>query len=159
MLAVSLFWLFILEAFSLLAFPIAYRAFTRLPDRGWAFSKPLGLLLAGFATWMVGLSHTIPNSRWSVVLALLLVAGVSWIAARRILPELRAFVRANAGAIGTAELLFVAVFLGMTLLRASITTIGGTEQPMDFMFLNATVASPYYPPNDPWLAGQSVSYY
>ena len=30
---------------------------------------------------------------------------------------------------------------------------------MDFAFLNATVQSPHFPPQDPWLAGHSVSYY
>ena len=30
---------------------------------------------------------------------------------------------------------------------------------MDFMFLNAVIASPVFPPNDPWLAGEAVSYY
>src|SRR5690606_17790154 len=37
--------------------------------------------------------------------------------------------------------------------------IGGTEQPMDLLFLNAAIASPEYPPQDPWLAGEQVSYY
>ena len=45
-----------------------------MPDRGWAFSKLLGLLFVGFTTWVIGLTHTIPNSRWSVLLALLIVA-------------------------------------------------------------------------------------
>jgi YYY domain-containing protein len=30
---------------------------------------------------------------------------------------------------------------------------------MDFMFLNASSRSTYYPPSDPWLAGYGVSYY
>ena len=75
-------WLLVLEIFSLAAFPIAFRAFSRMPDRGWAFSKPLGLLFVGFATWIIGLTHTIPNSRWSVLLALLIVAGFAWLASR-----------------------------------------------------------------------------
>jgi uncharacterized membrane protein len=159
MLGVVLFWFLVLELFSLVSFPLAYRAFSRLPDRGWAFSKPLGLLLVGLGTWMIGLTHTIPNSRWTVLLALVIVGVLSWAAVRRHLPEMRAFVREHASVIVAAELLFAAVFLGFTLLRASISDISGTEQPMDLMFLNATVTSPFYPPNDPWLAGQPVSYY
>ena len=30
---------------------------------------------------------------------------------------------------------------------------------MDFAFLNAAASSQYFPPQDPWLAGESVSYY
>ena len=72
---------------------------------------------------------------------------------------MRDFVRANRNPIIAAELLFIAVFAGMALMRASISTIGHTEQPMDFMLLNSVVASPHYPPNDAWLAGEPVSYY
>ena len=66
MILVALWWLLILELFAFAVFPLAYRAFSQMPDRGWAFSKPLGLLLVGFLTWLIGLTHTIPNSRWSV---------------------------------------------------------------------------------------------
>ena len=159
MLALPLFWLLVLELFSFVSFPIAYRAFSRLPDRGWAFSKPLGLLFIGFGVWLIGLTHTIPNSRWTVLLALALVSALAWTAGRHIIPEMRAFLREHLSVIVATELLFIAAFLGMTLFRASITIIGQTEQPMDFMFLNSTVTSPHYPPNDPWLAGESVSYY
>jgi uncharacterized membrane protein len=159
MVGIALLWLFAIELFSVLSIPIAYRAFSRLPDRGYAFSKPLGLLLVGFGTWIIGLTHTIPNSRWTVLLAILMVGFVSWLAGRQIWPEIKRSIRKHVSVILAVELLFIAVFLGITLLRASITDISHTEQPMDFMFLNATITSPFYPPNDPWLAGEPVSYY
>ena len=159
MVVTALYWLLVLELFSIAALPLAYRAFSQLPDRGWAFSKPLGLLGVGFGVWAIGLTHSLSNSRLSVALALLLLAIVSLAAARRVLPEMRDFVRANRNPIIAAELLFIAVFAGMALMRASISTIGHTEQPMDFMLLNSVVASPHYPPNDAWLAGEPVSYY
>lgn len=159
MLPTALLWLLVLEVFSLTAYPIAHRAFSRLPDRGWSLSKPLGLLLVGFATWYVGLTHTISNSRWSVIVAWGVVAGIAWLATRGRWAALRADVRGRASTIISAELVFLTVFLGVTLLRAAVPDIAHTEQPMDLMFLNATVVSPHYPPADPWLAGQPVAYY
>jgi uncharacterized membrane protein len=159
MIGVSLLWLLILEIFGIAAFPIAYRAFSKMPDRGWAFSKPLGLLFVGFATWVIGLTHTVPNSRWTVLAALIIVVFVSWASSRSSRDELLAFLRRNVNTIVTAELLFIAAFLGMTLFRATVTAIGATEQPMDLMFLNAVTTSAFYPPADPWLAGETVSYY
>lgn len=159
MIGVSLLWLLVLELFGIAAFPIAYRAFSKMPDRGWAFSKPLGLVFVGFGTWVIGLTHTVPNSRWTVLLALAIVVFVSWASSRSSRDDLVAFLRRNVSTIFTAELLFVAVFLGMTLFRATVTSIGATEQPMDLMLLNAVTTSPYYPPIDPWLAGESISYY
>ncbi len=155
----SLLWLLVLELFGIAAFPIAYRAFSKMPDRGWAFSKPLGLVFVGFGTWVIGLTHTVPNSRWTVLLALAIVLCASWASSRSSRDELIAFLRRNVSTIFTAELLFIAVFLGMTLFRATVTSIGATEQPMDLMLLNAVTTSPYYPPTDPWLAGEPISYY
>ena len=155
----TLTWLLALELFSLASFPLAYRVFSRLPERGWALSKPLGLLLVGLGTWGIGLTHLIVNSRLTVALALAVVLLLSWRAARGRTGEIRAFLKEHASLVLSTELLFVAVFLGVAALRASVSDIAGTEQPMDLMFLNATVTSPYYPPNDPWLAGEAVSYY
>ena len=159
MITPALIWLLTLELFALAALPLSYRVFSRMPDRGFAFAKPLGLLGVSYVVWLVGLSQTLPNSRWTVLIGLLAVAALSWLAARRQLPEMRRFARASWPTLAVAEGLFIAVFAGIVLLRASVPDISHTEQPMDLMFLNATVASPHYPPTDPWLAGISVSYY
>lgn len=159
MLAAAFTWLLVLELFALAALPLSYRVFSRMPDRGFTFAKPIGLLGVSYAVWIVGLSHTVPNSRWTVLFALLVVAFISWLAARGQFRDVLRFLKASAPALIAAELLFIAVFFGVMLLRASVSDIVHTEQPMDLMFLNSTVASPHYPPNDPWLAGARVSYY
>ena len=152
-------WYLALQLFAFAALPLAWRAFSRMPDRGYAFSKPFGLLAVGFFVWLIGLTQTIPNSRFTVAAALALIAALSLIAARRHRREIVAFLRVNARAALAAEAVFAAVFVGAALLRASVPDVVHTEQSMDLMFLNSVVASPYYPPNDPWLAGERVSYY
>lgn len=152
-------WFIVLELYTLAALPLSYRVFSRLPSNGIVFAKPLGLLGAGFAVWVIGLTHTIPNSRWSVLLALAVLAGVSALAVRGRRPELWRALRASTGLLLAAEMVFIAAFIGVVLLRASTPDISHTEQPMDLMFLNAVIVSPHYPPNDPWLAGAQVSYY
>jgi len=152
------YWFILLELLSLAAFPFVYRALARLPDRGYALSKPAGLLLVSFVAWVIGLSHLIPNSRWSVSLAVLAVAALSWLVIGR-REELVLFFRANARTVVATEAVFLAVFLIVGLIRAATPDIVHTEQPMDFMFLNAVVNSSSFPPHDPWLAGEQVSYY
>ncbi len=153
------YWFILLELLSLAAFPFVYRALGRLPDRGYALSKPAGLLLVSFAAWVIGLSHVIPNSRWSVLLAVLAIAALSWVVAREHREGLMRFFRANVRLVVATEVVFLAVFLIVGLMRAATPDIVHTEQPMDFMFLNAVVNSSSFPPQDPWLAGESVSYY
>ena len=152
-------WFLTLEAFSLVAFPVAFRAFSRMPDRGYAFAKPLGLLSVGFTAGLIGMSRTIPNSNISVLIAVAVVVGLSVFAARRWWREIGTFLRSNWRLVLLIEVLFALVFLCMTLLRAMVPDIATTEQPMDLMFLSSTVASTYYPPMDAWFAGEQVSYY
>lgn len=153
------FWFLTLEAFSLAAFPLAFRAFSRMPDRGYAFAKPLGLLSVGFFAGLIGMSRTIPNSNLSVLAAGVIVLGISLLAGRRWWREIGSFLWVNRRLVIAIEGVFALVFLGMALLRASVPDISTTEQPMDLMFLSSTVASVHYPPMDPWFAGEQVSYY
>ena len=154
-----LLWLLLIELMGLLVFPFTYRLFTGLPDRGWAFSKPLALLLIAYGTWLVGLSHTLDNSRWTVLLVLAVLAGGAWLTGRGHWAEMRAFLRQQVRMVAMTEGLFLAVFIAWVLYRSFVPDIAHTEQPMDLMFLNAVVTSPHYPPADPWLAGEPVSYY
>ena len=41
-------WWLIMQVLGLAALPLAWRIFRNLPDRGYAFARPLGLLLAGY---------------------------------------------------------------------------------------------------------------
>ncbi|MEX2598313.1 MAG: DUF2298 domain-containing protein, partial [Dehalococcoidia bacterium] len=159
MLAQSFLWLLTLQALSIACYPFAYRVFSRLPDRGWAFSKPLGLLLTGLGAWAIGLTHTIPNSRWTVLIAVLALVALSAVVSRYAWRDILRHLRANAGVVLATEAVFLTAFIAIVLIRASSPDIAHTEQPMDLMLLNAVVVSPHYPPLDPWLAGHTVSYY
>ena len=43
-----LMWVVMLVALQFIGWPIVRRMFTRLPDRGWAFSRLVTLLIAGY---------------------------------------------------------------------------------------------------------------
>ena len=56
-------------------------------------------------------------------------------------------------------MLFLAALGAWAFFRAHNPDIAGTEKPMEFAFLNGILASPQFPPRDPWLAGYAISYY
>lgn len=159
MLGTTLLWLIALELFALAAVPLAYRAFSRMPDRGLTFAAPMGLLGVGFLAWLIGLTQTVTISRWSVLLAFLAFGFSSALAGTGKYREIAHFARTRWPVLLASQSLFLAVFLGITILRATVSEVSHTEQPMDLMFLNATVSSSHYPPTDPWFSGESVSYY
>ena len=47
-------WWLLLQLFGLVGLPLAFRLLGNLPDRGYAFARPLGLLLTGYLLWLGG---------------------------------------------------------------------------------------------------------
>jgi hypothetical protein len=61
MIYVILWWL-IIQFLGWLALPVAYRLFRWLPDRGYAFSKALGLLMVSYLLWLGSITGFLHNS-------------------------------------------------------------------------------------------------
>src|SRR5512143_3167543 len=101
-------WWLLITVIGLAAAPLALKTFPSLPDRGYAFSKPLGLLLVGLAAWLIGFIHF---SLGSILFCLLLLAGLSWWLWQRHRDEWLPFVRANLRHFLIVELFFLALFL------------------------------------------------
>jgi YYY domain-containing protein len=161
---VAVWWLIVL-AFGLAALPLTMRIFRWLPERGYAFSKAVGLLLVSYLLWLGAISGVLVNDAGGILLAFLLLAGIStWIGLRHgpVRAQLTAFWQANRWHILTVETLFLLAFLGWALVRAyapdKILPVYG-EKYMEIAFLNGVLNSPHFPPLDPWLAGYGISYY
>lgn len=154
-----LLWYVLLLALGWLAFPIAYRLLKDLPDRGFALAKPLGLLLWGFAFWLLASLHIIGNDLGGVLFALVLMVLLSVFVSRGQWREMLDWISANRKVIITVEALFLGAFLLWIYARSGYPDVAGTEKPMEMAFINAILRSPNFPPRDPWLSGYSISYY
>jgi YYY domain-containing protein len=154
-----LLWLATIELLGLFAFPMAFVVLTPLRDRGYAVTKPLGLLLLAYPVWLLGSWGVVPIGRGLVVLVVALLGAVSAYAAWRRRKELRDFLRQQWRLVVGLEVVFLLLFLGWATFRAYDPMINHTEQLMDFAFLNAAAQATSYPPEDPWLRGHGVNYY
>ncbi len=156
--AVLLWWL-VLSAMGWLAWPLAAAIFRHLPDRGYACARCLGLLLYSYLYWLLGITGLTPNATafaWGLAALLVLASGAVW---RRQRADLSACMRREWRHILTVEILFAAALFLYAAHKAHDPAINHTEEPMDFAFLNGILRSPRLPPNDPWMAGESISYY
>ena len=154
----TLTWWVMVQVVGLAVLPLCLILFRRLPDRGYALSKPFALLLVGYLFWILVVIG-LPNTTGSIVLVLVLLAFASAYLLWRRREELLAFARAHWWLIVATEVLFFLAFVTAAYLRSYVPEIAGTEKPMDFMFLNAVTRAEGFPPADPWLAGENVAYY
>src|SRR5215217_8659883 len=147
----------LIEVLGLAATPLAAVAFARLPGRGVAFAKPLGLLLATWLVWIGGSLGVIPNGLGAWIGAVVVLAAAGALAWRRLRPPLwdadgRRWLLWSEG-------LALAAFAVMALLVAYSPDVWQTEKPMDMAFLNAAGGAETFPPEDPWMAGEDLNYY
>ena len=152
-------WLAAVEFVGLAAFPLAYFLLPKLADRGYGLGKALGILVVGYAAWILSVSRVAPSVRLTLMaVALALAVGGAALAYRHRAEFARFFSR-NWRLVVVSEAVFIAFFMAWTLLRSYDPAIDHTEQPMDFMFLNAAIRSEFGQPMDAWMAGETVSYY
>ncbi len=156
-------WFLALQAIALLAFPITFVIFGNLSDRGYIFSKALGVLLVSWLIWLFASWHVVAFSQASILLVLVLLALVGGLIVRLRYDDITAFLRDNQRLILIEEGLFWLLFLLFVWVRWQNPDLWhpsrGGEKPMDFAYLNAVIKSLHFPPYDPWFAGGYINYY
>ena len=151
-------WLITVEIIGLAAFPLAFYLLPRLADRGFTLSKPFGILLVSYIFWVLGLAHIPTVQPIAIALVLLMAAASAYIAYRN-LDDLRDFITREWRTLVIAEAVFLVFFVGWAVFRSYDPFINHTEQPMDLALLSASINSQVGHPEDPWLRGESISYY
>ncbi len=128
--SIFIFWI-IIQIFGLVGLPIAFSLFKNLPDRGYAFAKPLGILLSGYVLWILGSFHLLRNNLGGSLLAIAIVAGLGWAWYRgREGPGIVEWVKANRQYVLTVEAVFALALVGWSLYKAfnpNIETSGGEK--------------------------------
>ncbi len=157
------FWVLAIFLIGLAGLPYLWFVAGPLADRGFAFAKPVGLLLVGWLAWWLASLKVLPLTRGTILLALLAVgAGAVGITlSRRV--AFATWLRAHLRLLLIEEGLFWTFFAMALLVRWANPDLWhpslGGEKPMDFAFLNAVLKSVSFPPYDPWFAGGYMNYY
>ncbi|NQU30585.1 MAG: hypothetical protein HQ525_07955, partial [Anaerolineae bacterium] len=154
-------WYLTLTILGALTFPLVYRLFPKFADRGYSLSRAAGMLIWGYAFWMLTSLGIAQNNIGGLMLGLAFLIGLSlWVSQKGGgLRSPLSWLKANLRLIFTVEILFLLSFALIALLRAANPEALGTEKPMELAFINAILRSPTFPPRDPWLSGYAISYY
>lgn len=156
-------WVVLIGLLGVAVLPSTLWLFRRLPDRGYGLARSVGILALGWLTWMIVSVRLLPNTRMTVLLALLILIAINLAVFLR---QRRAFIaalRENRRLIVVTELVFwgaLALFLTIRLANPDLWhPARGGEKPMDLAYLMAVVKSQWFPPYDPWFAGGYLNYY
>ena len=156
-------WLLLVEGLGLLALPLTFTLFRPLADRGYLFSKALGLLAVALLVWLLSSLHWMSFSRGAIAVAILILAAASVAIAVTRRREVVQFVLRRWRVLLIAEAVFLIAFLSFVLVRMANPDLWhphlGGEKPMDLAYLTAVLKSSYMPPYDPWFGGGYLNYY
>ena len=162
-LAAVLVWWLAVMGIGVIAWPLTFLLFHKLPDRGYGLSKSFGLLLAGYFVWLNSSLGWLSNRVTTVLIAIVLLLGLGlWLTVnhRRSLTQ---FWRQQRRFILLSELVFSLVYLFFVYLRLLNPDLWqpwlGGEKMLEIGFLNAVVKSANMPPYDPFFAGGTLNYY
>jgi YYY domain-containing protein len=153
-------WYLIILFLGWISFPFLYSLLPSLPGKGYSLAKLFGMLAWGYLFWILGRLGVTSNNLGGLTFPLLLLVGVGmWSLKKAGSGVIWDWIKEHGALVISTEILFLAAFAGMALIRAYNPEIVGTEKPMELAFINAIIGSESMPPNDPWLSGYAISYY
>ena len=156
--AYVIFWWLVLLVIGLLSFPLVSRVCGRLPDRGYSISKLVGLVILTFLVWMISSLHIMPFGYISIWISLLLLAAFSLYLGRKSL-RVASWPRRQ---IIISESIFTVAFVAFLLItmgKPDIYFSGAQDAFSNCAFIESILRGGYFPPLDPWFAGESIPYY
>jgi YYY domain-containing protein len=155
-------WYLAVAILGIVVYPLVRFALPGLADRGYPFSRTVGLLVLSYLVWAAG-SFEIPFSRATIGLCFLILLAVSAWSAFQQWEGLKEEWQSRRRYFLIVEGIALAVFVAGLLVRFGNPDLWhpwkGGEKPMDFSYFNAVLKSTTFPPYDPWFAGGYINYY
>ena len=150
-------WWFTLTLLGLLFLPLTLLIFHNFFDRGYIFSKIIGLLLLTYTVWLLGSLRILPFDIYTIysLLGSFLIINI-YIASK---VDFFNVFKKHWKIFLFEEFLFLAGLIFWSFVRAHEPSIHGLEKYMDFGFINSILRSNYFPPKDLWLSPGSINYY
>lgn len=156
-------WYFYLLVIGIIFYPMCRRFFGHYADKGYGFSKTVGILFISYTAFLGGILKVVPFSQ----IALYTILGVFAVINLYILMEDRKKEKKDKtakahrfypfGLILIEELLFLTGMLLISYTRGMDPSIRGLEKFMDFGFMNSILRSSHFPPLDIWLSASPES--
>ena len=148
-------WIFLL-GIGLIFFPLTNSLFKNFFDRGYIFSKTIGIAVISYIIFLLGITHLIQFNRFSIILLCIIFLIVSFFVVKKKIVKIdkKTFV-----IISFQEILFLVSLIFWSYIKSFQPDIHGLEKFMDYGFINSILRSNYFPPTDMWFPPHSINYY
>ena len=150
-------WWGVLFGIGVLFLPLCTRLFNSFFDRGYAFSKVMGMVAAVYSTWLAVSLGITKFSQPACVAAVIFLALAGVVATHNM--EYRKVVHDNLKIMLVEEAIFLGALIFWGFIRTLHPEIHGVEKFMDYGFMTAILNSAHLPPPDPWFSGFTINYY
>ena len=158
---IYLIWYIVILGIGIVYMPLSMLLFEGWNDRGWIFSKSLGILTGAYAMWVLNCLHRMRFRTANCFLMLLIPAAAAaafYILRRKRHPSLTK-IPFPWKRILTEEIVLFLLMALWTYIIGFRPEAYGTEKFMDYGFITSMLRSDYMPFADPWYAGETVNYY
>lgn len=153
---------FISIILALSTLPLAIILFQGFKDRGYIFSKSIGLFFSGYLMWLLSSLHILKFTVLSCFVCVVIVT-ISVYVPVLINNERRVFVikavKEQYLQMLFSEVLFCVMLIFLTWLFAHRIQGHDTERMMDYAFMMTLSKTDYMPPIDVWASGGALNYY
>jgi YYY domain-containing protein len=163
-------WWLAIACIGVIFLPLTSLIFSSFHDKGYLFSKSIGIAISGYLMWFLSSVHVMKFTEVSCMITVaigFLFNGIILYLQKRYKAingtgnntEQRTWKVGILDAILSEELLFFGLFLLFTYIRGFKPEAYGTEKFMDYGFMTSMMRSEYMPPQDFWFSGTKLNYY
>ena len=120
----SLQWYFVLFAVGLIFIPFSQKLFGSFIDKGYAFSKTVGIILITYSVFVLGVTRLFPYGWLGIMIVTTVLGYLNWRVRKKNYRITKTIV--------IEELLFLCSFLFLSFIRSQEPSIHGLEKFMDY---------------------------
>ena len=143
----------------IISFPMTSLIFNKFDDKGWVFSKILGLAIPALILWNLSYLKILKFTQINCYIIIGIIAIINLII---LITKKDKFkdIKQNWTNIAVIEILFLLAFIIWVYIRSFMPFINSeTEHFMNYGIINKLMNSDYLPIEDIWLSGNSINYY
>lgn len=138
--------------------PLSAWVFRHFDDRGWLFSKSLGIFLTAWVFFVLNTAHIVSFIQRNCLIVTAVLIALNILAFFKL--DMRDIFRGvDLKLIAIEEAMFFVILAAWVYIIGFKPEAYGTEKFMDYAFMTSMTRSLYMPFEDMWFSGESINYY